>query len=74
MGISSCWKLLHDEGVVERYNGGRAEDHARIVEAVDGKAIAVDLSMWIMQVRERQGGMNDHRRGVQGMIAADGFG
>lgn len=40
MGISSFWKLLQDEGVLERYSGARAEDHARIMAAVDGKVIA----------------------------------
>ncbi len=30
--------------------GAAPADHAAIVEAVDGAAIAVDLSTWLMQV------------------------
>ena len=43
-------QLLRAEGLVEHYVGAAPADHAAIVEAVDGAAIAVDLSTWLMQV------------------------
>ena len=51
MGVNALWQLLRDEEVVEHYKGALPQDYAAIVAAVDGKAIAVDLSMWIMQAR-----------------------
>lgn len=42
--------MLRAEGLVEHYVGAAPADHAAIVEAVDGAAIAVDLSTWLMQV------------------------
>lgn len=43
-------QLLRAEGLVEHYVGAAPADHAAIIEAVDGAAIAVDLSTWLMQV------------------------
>ena len=44
------WQLLKGEEVVEHYRGGEPQDLAALVAAVDGKALAVDLSTWIVQV------------------------
>lgn len=35
---------------MEQYVGAAPADHATIVEAVDGAAVAVDLATWLMQV------------------------
>ncbi|PRW33965.1 flap endonuclease GEN-like protein 1 [Chlorella sorokiniana] len=54
MGVNALWQLLRAEGLVEHYAGAAPADHAAIVEAVDGAAIAVDLSTWIMQADQQQ--------------------
>lgn len=49
MGIAALWQLLRAEEVVEWYRGGITEEHAALVAAVDGQAVAIDLSPWIIQ-------------------------
>lgn len=50
MGVTALWQLLGAEQVVEHYRGASADELAHIVQAVDGAAVAVDLSPWLMQV------------------------
>ena len=51
MGVNSLWKLLRSEGLVTELDGSSKEQHAKIVELVAGKVIAVDLSLWVFQAR-----------------------
>ncbi|KAL4425232.1 hypothetical protein ABPG75_009248 [Micractinium tetrahymenae] len=53
MGITALWQLLRAEEVVEWYRGGIAEEHAALLAAVDGQAVAIDLSTWIMQADQQ---------------------
>lgn len=55
MGVAALWQLLRSEELVEWYRGGITEEHAALVAAVDGQAVAIDLSTWIMQARQGQG-------------------
>ena len=48
MGVSELWSLLKAEGSVQHWSG-REGAHASIVSAVEGKAVAIDLSAWIVQ-------------------------
>lgn len=50
MGVNALWQLLRAEGLVEHYQGSGAADHRQIVNDVDGLAVAVDMSVWCMQV------------------------
>lgn len=61
MGVNQLWKLL--DGVLERRSGGgSAEDYAELVREVDGKAVAVDLSVWVV------GGRNSCGVGLGGWV------
>ena len=50
MGVAMLWQLLKAEEVVEHYKGADPQDLAAMVAAVDGTALAIDLSTWIVQV------------------------
>ena len=53
MGVQGLWKLLQEEGMVERYSGGVGGGaQAAVAAAVEGRAIAVDLAMWVMQAEQ----------------------
>ncbi|EFN56935.1 hypothetical protein CHLNCDRAFT_143468 [Chlorella variabilis] len=54
MGVTALWQLLGAEQVVEHYRGASADELAHIVQAVDGAAVAVDLSPWLMQADQQQ--------------------
>lgn len=54
MGINALWQLLRAEELVEHYAGAKASDHAAIVQAVDGAAVAVDLAVWCVQADQQQ--------------------
>jgi hypothetical protein len=49
MGVTMLWQLLKAEEVVEHYKGADPQDLSAMVAAVDGKALAIDLSTWIVQ-------------------------
>lgn len=49
MGINALWQLLRAEDLEEWYRGGVMEEHAALVAAVDGQAVAIDLSTWVVQ-------------------------
>jgi hypothetical protein len=49
MGVVQLWNVLQGEGLVESLSGSVPEEHRRLVDEVDGKVLAVDLSVWIMQ-------------------------
>jgi flap endonuclease GEN len=59
MGVNQLWKLLEESGLVDRLQGTDPSDHAALVAEVEGKVIAVDLAMWIMQARE-SGALSEH--------------
>ena len=51
MGVQNLWKALSKGGAVEALEGSQPGHHARIVEAVENKVVAVDLSAWLMQAQ-----------------------
>jgi hypothetical protein len=51
MGVSNLWKALDKGGVVSVLNGGHPTDHAEIIQELENKVIAVDLSAWLMQAQ-----------------------
>lgn len=51
MGVQNLWKALEKGGAVEKLEGSQAGQHERIVDAVEGKVVAVDLSAWLMQAQ-----------------------
>ncbi|KFM26231.1 Flap endonuclease GEN-like protein 1 [Auxenochlorella protothecoides] len=53
MGIASLWKLLTEEGVVRKLSGSDPSQHHTLLSELDGTAIAVDLSAWIMQADQQ---------------------
>ena len=48
MGVSELWPLLKAVGVTHMWSGGEGT-HAHVMEEVQNKAIALDLSAWIVQ-------------------------
>lgn len=48
MGITSLWALLNAEGLAPKLEGVNGE-HPDIMRHVSGRAVAVDLSVWLMQ-------------------------
>ena len=59
MGVKTLWQLLEAEGLLAHWRGSDAQEHRLIVEEVEGKVVAVDLAMWIMQARE-SGALAEH--------------
>lgn len=54
MGVKQLWPLLNNYGVVEKWDAAAdATAVRRLAEEVDGKVIAVDLPMWVMQATEQ---------------------
>lgn len=54
MGVKQLWSLLQGERILEKTQGANPEAHLDIVHEVDGKVIAVDLAMWMMQADQQQ--------------------
>lgn len=48
MGVSELWTLLKGEGVAQLWSASEGT-HAHLVEEVEGKTVAIDLSAWIIQ-------------------------
>ncbi|KAK9818436.1 hypothetical protein WJX72_012549 [[Myrmecia] bisecta] len=48
MGVSHLWQLLREEGLVATWKGNEGQ-HTAIAPEIDGQAVAVDLSLWLMQ-------------------------
>ena len=48
MGVSELWPLLKAVGVTHVWSGAEGT-HAHVMEEVENKAIALDLSAWIVQ-------------------------
>ncbi|KAL0048711.1 hypothetical protein WJX82_009391 [Trebouxia sp. C0006] len=48
MGVSELWPLLKAVGITQVWSGLEGT-HAQVVEEVDNKSIAIDLSAWIVQ-------------------------
>lgn len=59
MGVQNLWKTLSKGGAVEVLEGQQPGHHARIVEAVANKVVAVDLSAWLMQA-QTQPALREH--------------
>jgi len=59
MGVQNLWKTLSKGGAVEVLEGQQSGHHARIVEAVANKVVAVDLSAWLMQA-QTQPALREH--------------
>lgn len=53
MGVLNLWKALERGGAVEELVGSQAGQHAQIVEALENKVVAVDLSAWLMQAQSQ---------------------
>lgn len=53
MGVQNLWKALSKGGAVESLEGNQPGHHARIVQAVENKVVAVDLSAWLMQAQSQ---------------------
>ncbi len=51
MGVTNLWKALEKGGAVDSLDG--ATGHQQIVEAVENKVVAVDLSAWLMQAQSQ---------------------
>jgi hypothetical protein len=49
MGVAHLWQSLGHSGAVEAFSGATPQGHARLLGEVQGSAVAVDLSTWIMQ-------------------------
>jgi hypothetical protein len=54
MGVQNLWKALAKGDAVQSFDGSKPGEHAAIVEAVEHKVVAVDLSAWLMQVGARE--------------------
>lgn len=48
MGVSELWSLLKSVGNVQHLSGSEGK-HTAIVQEVQARAIAVDLSAWVVQ-------------------------
>ncbi|KAF6255043.1 PIN domain-like protein [Scenedesmus sp. NREL 46B-D3] len=51
MGVNNLWKALGS--AVQTLEGHNAGQHAEIVDAVENKVVAVDLSAWLMQAQSQ---------------------
>lgn len=51
MGVQNLWKALAKGDAVQQLDGSRPGEHAAIVQAVEHKVVAVDLSAWLMQAQ-----------------------
>jgi len=49
MGVANLWQSLGHCGAVEAFSGATPDGHARLMAEVQGTAVAVDLSPWIVQ-------------------------
>jgi transcription elongation factor Elf1 len=49
MGVANLWQSLGQSGAVEAFSGATPDGHAELLGEVQGTAVAVDLSTWIMQ-------------------------
>ena len=53
MGCSDLWKRLAAEGCIESLNGGTRGDYEKILKEIQGKILAVDSSVWLMEVKSQ---------------------
>jgi hypothetical protein len=49
MGVKHLWKALERGGTVETFDGADPAQHAAIMDELEGAAVAVDLSAWLVQ-------------------------
>lgn len=49
MGVTTLWKVLREEGLVQTFSGADGGAGGAIAAQVDGSAVAVDLSLWLCQ-------------------------
>ena len=50
MGVKQLWQLLKNADLVESWD---ASNVPALAQELDGKVLAVDLSMWLMQAGEQ---------------------
>ena len=50
MGVKQLWKLLKNADLVENWD---ASTVPALAQELEGKVLAVDLSMWLMQASEQ---------------------
>ena len=53
MGVVHFWEALRHEGLVKQLTAEKGEDR-EIANAVDGRVLAVDLSVWVLQAGLQQ--------------------
>ncbi|GAB4815602.1 hypothetical protein N2152v2_002648, partial [Parachlorella kessleri] len=53
MGVKQLWQLLQGEGLLVKRFGSNPDDYPHLIREVDGKVVAVDLSMWAMQADQQ---------------------
>ncbi|KIZ05294.1 putative Flap endonuclease GEN [Monoraphidium neglectum] len=51
MGVKHLWRTLEKGGAVELLDGGDAAQHCEILDELEGAAVAVDLSAWLVQAQ-----------------------
>jgi hypothetical protein len=68
MGVKGLWKALEVE--LEQLSGDNAGEPGAVARAVDGRCVAVDVSMWMAQATEAGGeGLQAVMPGVSARIA-----
>jgi hypothetical protein len=53
MGVKSLWQALIGADLIEQWNGQTPTAMPALAAELDGKVLAVDLSMWVMQAGEQ---------------------
>lgn len=51
MGVTNLWRSLEHGGAVWRLDGSTPAQHEALTAELEGKVLAVDLSVWIMQAQ-----------------------
>lgn len=53
MGVKSLWQLINGANLIQQWSGQNPTDVPAIAAEMEGKVLAIDLSMWIMQAGEQ---------------------
>jgi len=53
MGVKSLWQSIKGADLIQQWNGKDPTDVPAIAAEMEGKVLAIDFSMWVMQAGEQ---------------------